>query len=157
MKRLLLILSALILFGLGIYGLQSAVDYRQKATTTTTTSQLLAAKLSMQTKIVSKEYQQTKKNLTFDDSGIYQGEFPFEKLKANQTYLFTITLVTDTDQQLVNKEGTILSVTEELKLDRSEGKIVFELFGNQALNEQIRELDGFQAKGILKEQKTKEN
>jgi len=53
------------------------------------------------------------------------------------------------------KNGIIYTMEQEGKtveaLGIKEGKIVFDLFANQALREQIQELDSFQAKGVLKE------
>lgn len=154
MKRLIIIIMALGLFILGIYYLQHAVDYRQTTSTkvtTETSTPIEQATLTMKTKIVAKDYQLTQKSDDFDQSQIYQGEFPFEKLDPKKAYMFTITLVNENEQRLVTKEGIPLVSSETIQPKTASGKIVFDLFANQALREQIQELDGFQAKGILKE------
>lgn len=159
MKRFLMILAALCLFTLGVYYLQTAADYRQTTTATSTTQSSIdvpEAKLTMTTKIVSKDYQLAKENDDFDQDHIYQGEFPFEKLDPSKTYELTITLVNGEGQRLVSKKGNPLVSTAEIKVTQSEGKIIFDLSANQTLREQIQELDGFQAKGVLKE-KTSNN
>ncbi|MGX7329597.1 hypothetical protein [Enterococcus bulliens] len=154
MKRLFMIIVVLGLFIFGIYYLQQAVDYRQTSVTQKTTESTVPieqAELTMKTKVVTKEYQLSQKTDDFDQSQIYQGEFPFEKLDRNKSYVFTITLVNKKGERLVTKEGIPLVASEKIRLKAAEGKIVFDLFANQALREQIQELDSFQAKGVLKE------